>query len=42
MIMLNEIKWLASPKVHSPIFGLMSNYILEFLEYSKKISKNYK
>lgn len=32
-----EIKRLASPKINSPIFGLMSKYILGFSNYAKRL-----
>jgi oligopeptide transport system substrate-binding protein len=34
-----EIKRLASPKTHSPIFGVMSNYIIGFPEFGQKMQK---
>ncbi|ABS77960.1 peptide ABC transporter substrate-binding protein [Coxiella burnetii] len=34
-----EIKRLASPNVHSPIFGLMSKYIVGFSDYSAELQK---
>jgi len=37
-----EIKRLASPRLHSPIFGLMSDYIVGLAEYAKTLQKAYK
>jgi len=34
-----EIKRLASPKIHSPIFGLMSAYIVGLADYSKQLAQ---
>ena len=34
-----QIKRLADPKVQSPIFGVMRNYILGFDEFSKQVNK---
>ena len=34
-----EIKRLASPKIHSPIFGLMSAYIVGLSDYSKQLEE---
>ncbi|MCX7120385.1 MAG: ABC transporter substrate-binding protein [Gammaproteobacteria bacterium] len=36
-----QIKRLASPAVSSPIFGVMSNYIVGFKEYAKTLQKAY-
>lgn len=36
-----QIKRLASPAVNSPIFGVMSNYIVGFKEYAKTLQKAY-
>ncbi len=34
-----EIKRLASPRIHSPIFGLMSEYIVGLAEYGKQLAQ---
>lgn len=36
-----EIKRLASPRLHSPIFGLMSEYIVGLAQYAKTLQKAY-
>ncbi len=36
-----EIKRLANPRLHSPIFGLMSNYIVGLGDYAKTLQKAY-
>lgn len=38
--LLYQIKRLANPEVSSPIFGLMSNYILGFKEFGKSLPKS--
>lgn len=35
-----QIKRLANPKLNSPIFGFMSNYILGFKEFAEQVQKN--
>jgi peptide/nickel transport system substrate-binding protein len=36
-----EIKRLAHPRLHSPIFGLMSDYIVGLKEYAEKLRRDY-
>ncbi|MCG6969199.1 MAG: ABC transporter substrate-binding protein [Gammaproteobacteria bacterium] len=36
---VHEIKRLANPRIHSPIFGLMSEYIVGLSEYGKHLQK---
>ncbi|MEE8342487.1 MAG: ABC transporter substrate-binding protein [Gammaproteobacteria bacterium] len=39
---VNQIKRLAHPKVHSPIFGLMSEYIVGLKDLAEQLDKAYK